>query len=232
MLVDIGVGVGAAGLATDVVALSDERDTQRAGRITGWVLLSTFAASAVYGAYVTIECQSSAPGELRRSEQAQRLTPVKVAGFPGAVLQFQFGTTADVAARACVAAKGAFEPGASYSRCRSTAPSLAHPDVRLEFPARQLSLISLVYPATPETLQATLAQIEGQAVSYYGQPRSGPNPWPATCASNGAVQCLKDGELPGRAFWSFPNGDIELRPALDSESPLVELRYTHYEPGG
>jgi hypothetical protein len=231
-LVDLGLGLGSAGLATDVFALSDDNDTQMAGRIGGWVLLSTFVASAVYGTYVTIECQSSEPGRLRRAEQAQRLTPAKVASFPGQVLQFQFGTTPEVAARACVAARGTFEPGAAYSLCRSPARSLARPDARLEFPTGPLSRVTLVYPTTPETLQTTLAQIESQAASYYGQPRSGPNTWPAACVSKGAVQCLKDGELPGRAFWGFPDGDIELRPSLDSESPLVELRYTRYEPGG
>jgi hypothetical protein len=160
-----------------------------------------------------------------------RLAP-KAAGFPGQVLQFQFGVTAEAAGQACVGAKGSFEPGASQSLCRSPAPSLARPDVRLEFAGHELNRVSPVYPTTAETLRATLQQIASQATSYYGQPRTGPNPWPATCASDGAVRCLQSGELPGRAFWGFSNGDIELRPSLDGERTIVELRYSRYEPGG
>jgi hypothetical protein len=229
-LVDIGVGLGAAGLAADLFALSDDYDTRRAGRIGGLVLLSTFALSAVYRAYVTVECQSSSPGSLRRAEQAERFRPRKVAGFAGEVLQFQFGAPTDVAARAWVAAGGGFEPGYAYSLCLSPARSLARPDVRLEFHSGPLSRVTLVYPTTPDSLQATLAHIEAQAQSYYGHPRSGPTAWPASCVSSGAVQCLKEGELPGHAFWSFTDGDIELRPSLDGDMPLVELRYTRYDP--
>jgi len=232
MLTDIGAGLGAAGLATDVFALSNDSDTQKAGRITGWVLLGTFAASAVYGTYVTIECQSSAPGDQRREEQARALAPTKAASFPGQVLQFQFGTAADAAIRACASVNGKFEPGASSSFCRSPALSLARPDVRLEFAGRELSRISLIYPATAETLRSTLNQIANQAIGYYGQPRSGPKPWPPGCASDGALQCLESGEQPGRAFWGFSDGDIELRPLLDGERLFVALRYSHHEPGG
>jgi hypothetical protein len=229
MLVDIGLGLGAVGLATDTFALSDDRDTQLAGRITGWTLFGTFAASALYGGYVTLSCSSSSPADRQRAKERERLAPAKAAGFPSAVLQFQFGTRPDVASRACVATQGAFEAAAAASICRSPSPSLARPDARLEFRAGALSSITLVYPTTTETLRATLAQIGGQAASYYGQPRSGPTPWSPTCASN-AAQCLKDGELPGRAFWSFANGEIELRPSLEQDSPHVELRYALYDP--
>jgi hypothetical protein len=228
MLADIGLGVGSAGLATDVFALSDDPDTARAGRIGGWVFFGTFAASALYGSYVTIKCQSSLPGERQRAKQAEQLAPAKGVSFPTAVLQFQFGASADVADRACVTARGTFASAPDHSLCRSPSPSLARPDARLEFRAGELTRITLVYPATAETLQAALTQIERQAASYYGQPRSGPNPWTSTCVSN-AAQCLQDGELPGRAFWSFANGEIDLRPSVESGSPNIELRYTRYE---
>jgi hypothetical protein len=229
-LVDIGLGVGAAGLAVDVFALSSDPGTRGAGQIGGWVLLSTFAASAIYGGYVTARCHSAAPGNARRAEQARQLASPKLAGFPEAVLQFQFGATMETVARACVAGGAGFEAGQGHSVCRSPARSLARPDARLEFQGGPLSRVTLVYPTTPETLRTTLAQIHAQAVSYYGQPRSGPNAWSSACASNGAVQCLKDGELPGRAFWSFVGGGIELRPAIEGEGLSVELRYTRYDP--
>lgn len=229
-LLDIGLGIAATGFAADLFAFSDDPDTQRAGRIGGFAVLGMFTASAVYGAYVTVECQSSWPGSVRRAEQAERLSRPPKVGFPGQVLQFQLGATTDAAARACSASGGTFEPGQAHSLCRSPARSLARPDARLEFHSGSLSRVILVYPTTPDTLQATLAQIEAQAVSYYGPPRSGPNAWPASCVSSGAAQCIKDGELPGRAFWSFSDGDIDLRPSLDGDMPLVELRYTRYDP--
>jgi len=226
---DLAVATNGVLWATDTLYGNDFGKVQH---VTGWVTAGVFGGSAIYGLYVAIACQSLASQAAPRESAAVQPVPVKRSGFPDSVMQFRFGSSAAQASQSCAGAGGTFEAQGGLSLCRSPAPSMARPNVQLEFRLGELSRISLLYPAPAEQLRPSFEKVLSQAELYYGSPQSGPAPWSPTCTGASASQCLQAGERPGRTVWTWSLGEIELVPSIASDSTLVELRYTRYDHSG
>jgi hypothetical protein len=169
-----------------------DNSTYEAERLGGYAIMGLFGASAIYGAYVEVEC-AALREDVRSRGTAHAVEPgpkPKRAGFPGSVYGFGFAIQQQQAAQLCAAKGQEWHIEGATGLCQSKIESVANPDLRLEFRMGVSSEITVVYRSLPAELNKNYGELYASLRGTYGPPQVEPAHISADCAHS-LAHCLE-----------------------------------------